>query len=149
VRFGNKKPRGGRNNPYTGMLRRIEVHRDNDVPLVLATNDLKSAALTIAERYKSRWQIELFFKWIKQHLKIRRFMGRSQTAVSIQLLTALIAYLLVALHAKATGLKASLWMVVSELRSTLFQRVDTELHRHRCWRERQKELAVRQGQLAL
>lgn len=147
VSFGNKKPGGGRRNPYTSPLRRIEVARENDKPLILATNDLKSSALKIAERYKSRWQIELYFKWIKQHLKIKRFFGRSETAVRIQILTALIAYLLVALFAKANQYSGSLWMLLSELRSTLFQRKETELLRHQRWRQQRSDFMARQSDL--
>jgi len=133
--LSNKNPGGGRINPYRAALRRIEVAREDKPPLVLATNDLKSSALHIAERYKARWQIELFFKWIKQHLNIKCFLGRTQNAVRIQILTALIAYLLVVLYAKAHGIKSSLWLLLSELRATLFQRPEIELHRHRRWRQ--------------
>ena len=135
VYLSNKSPGGGRTNPYAGALRRIEVAREGKPSLVLATNDLKSSALRIAERYKARWQIELFFKWIKQHLNLKRFLGRTENAVRIQILTALIAYLLVRLYAQAHGIKSSLWLLLSELRATLFQRPATELHRHRRWRE--------------
>lgn len=135
VCFGNKHPGGGRKNPYTGALRRIEVAREGKPALVLATNDLKSAALKIADRYKQRWQIELFFKWIKQHLGIKRLLGRSRSAVHIQILSALIAYLLVAIYARTHGLRQSLWLVLAELRATLFQRTHSELDRHRRWRE--------------
>jgi len=135
VYLSNKNPGGRRTNPYSGVLRRIEVARKDKPALVLATNDLKSSALRIAERYKERWQIELFFKWIKQHLKIKRFLGRTQNAVRIQILTALIAYLLVRLHAQAHGIKTSLWLWLSELSATLFQRPEIELHRHRRWRK--------------
>jgi putative transposase len=135
VYLANRYPGGGRLNPYRLPLRRIEVVRENKDPLVLVTNDFKSAALRIAEHYKARWQIELFFKWIKQHLKIKRFLGRSENAVRIQILSALIAYLLVLLEAKAQRTSLSLWMYFSELRSTLFQRPQTELHRHRRWRK--------------
>jgi putative transposase len=147
VQFANQHPRAGRKNPYTRPLRRIEVAREGKSPLVLATNDLRSSARRIATTYRQRWQIELFFKWIKQHLRIKRFFGRSENAVRIQLLTALIAYLLVVLYAKTHGLKQTLWMVLSELRATLFQRPDTERHRHRQWRERRVEFALRQTEL--
>lgn len=135
VYLSNKHPGGGRTNPYKQALRRIEVAREGKPSLVLATNDLSSCALRIAERYKARWQVELFFKWIKQHLNIKRFLGRTQAAVRIQILTALIAYLLALLHAQAQGIKTSLWLFLSELRATLFHRPDIELHRHRRWRQ--------------
>lgn len=147
VRLANRYPGGGRRNPYQASLRRIEVARAGEAPLVLATNDLKSSALTIAQRYKERWQIELFFKWIKQHLKIKCFLGRSPAAVRIQILTALIAYLLLALHAKAHRLRQSLWMILSELRATLFQRPQIELNRHRRWRLRRHDFQSRQATL--
>lgn len=147
VRFANKHPGGARRNPYARPLRRIEVAREGKPPLILATNDLKSSALKIASDYRSRWQIELFFKWMKQHLRITRFLGHSENAVRIQMLTALIAYLLVALYAKTHGLKQSLWMVLSELRATLFQRADTECYRHRRWREQRRAFVLRQAAL--
>lgn len=135
VYLSNKNPGAGRANPYSAALRRIEVARDNQPSLVLATNDLKSPALRIAERYRARWQIELFFKWIKQHLSLRRFLGRTENAVRIQILTALIAYLLTLLYAQTHAVKTSLWLLLSELRATLFQRPQLELHRHRRWRQ--------------
>ena len=134
VRFTNPTPRGGKRNTYTQPLRRIVVPRDDHPqPLVLATNDLVSPATTIARLYKDRWQIELFFKWIKQHLKIKRFLGRSENAVRLQILCALIAYVLLALYRKAHGMTQSLWSVLAEFRSTLFQRPSIEhaLHRKR------------------
>lgn len=147
VRFANKHPGAGRKNHYAKRLRRIEVAREGKSPLVLATNDLKSSALRIATQYRGRWQVELFFKWIKQHLHIKRFFGRSENAVRIQILTALIAYLLVALYAKTNGLKQTLWIVLSELRATLFQRPDAERYRHRRWREQRQEFSLRQTEL--
>lgn len=147
VLLSNKNPGAGRHNPYATALRRIEVAREHAPPLVLATNDLKSPARRIAERYKARWQIELFFKWIKQHLRIKRFLGRSENAVRIQILTALIAYLLLALLAKAKRLKGSLWHILSELTSTLFQRPHLDLDRHRRWRLQQSFIAARQPDL--
>lgn len=146
VSFANKYPGGKRRNPYTKKLRRIEVSRapQNQPPLVLATNDLKSSALRIAERYKARWQIELFFKWMKQHLRIKRFVGTTYSAVRIQIYTALIAYLLVALYAKMHSIKQSLWLLVAELSSTLFQRPEAEWSRHRRWRERRSDFESRQ-----
>lgn len=139
VRFSNRRPRGGRHNHYKKPLRRITVARSaKEEPLMLATNDLTSPAETIAQRYKDRWHIELFFKWIKQHLKLRKWLGRSENAVCIQILTALIAYLLVALYKAAHGLKESLWIILATLRASLFQRADAEREigrRRRCERE--------------
>jgi hypothetical protein len=83
-----------RKNPYDKVLREIVVARPDGEPLRLVSNDLKSPAADIAGLYKSRWQIELFFKWIKQNLKIKRFLGTSENAVRLQIITALIAYLL-------------------------------------------------------
>lgn len=141
VRLVNRYPGGKRRNPYQAPLRRIEVAREGKAPLVLATNDMKSAALTIAQCYRSRWQVELFFKWVKQHLRIKRFLGRSETAVRTQVLTALITYLLVGLYAKAQQVTDNLWLLLSELRATLFQRPELELERHRRWREGRTRLA--------
>ena len=79
-------------------LRRITFIRSEDQKqLVFITNDLKRSAVDIAALYKQRWQIELFFKWIKQNLKVKRFIGRSENAVIIQILIAMIAYLLLRL----------------------------------------------------
>jgi putative transposase len=148
VVFSNKNPGAGRRNPYRKALRRIEVAREGKPPLVLATNDLRSSAQRIADHYRARWQIELFFKWIKQHLRIKRFLGRSETAVRIQILSALIAYLLVALHANAQKLhNTTLWMHLAELQATLFQRPDFERQRHREWRERRREFQLAQPDL--
>lgn len=148
VSFANRHPRGGRKNHYHQPLRRISVARDgHDRPLVLATNDLDSPARLIAERYKQRWAIELFFKWIKQHLRIKRFLGRSENAVRIQILTALIAYLLLALYRHVQRYSGSLWTLLAEVRATLFQRpgIETALYRRR--RDAQAELTSRQGGL--
>ncbi|MBT3724646.1 MAG: IS4 family transposase [Gammaproteobacteria bacterium] len=79
-------------------LRRITFRRAEDQKLlVFISNDLKCSAAEIASLYKQRWQIELFFKWIKQNLKIKKFLGRSENAVHIQVLTAMISYLLLKL----------------------------------------------------
>ena len=79
-------------------LRRITFRRAEDQKLlVFISNDLDRSAAEIASLYKQRWQIELFFKWIKQNLKVKRFLGRSENAVHIQVLTAMISYLLIKL----------------------------------------------------
>jgi IS4 transposase len=150
VKFNNQHPRAGRKNPYTNALRRIVVARqDHATPLVLATNDMTSPALVIAENYKSRWQIELYFKWMKQHLKIKRFLGRSENAVRVQILTALISYLLLRLYQQSHGVTTSLWQLLSMVRGHLFQRVETE-HEVRKRREQQaQKWAILQGALFL
>jgi putative transposase len=131
VRFTHRHQGGGRRNRYESALRRIEVAREGKAPLVLATNDLKSSAATIAQLYKDRWQIELFFKWIKQHLNIKRFCGHSENAVRIQILIALIAYLLLVLYKQATG-------------ATLFQRPSLEAQRYHRRRRSQRSFAALQ-----
>ncbi len=95
LKVGHKKPRGGATNPlYDTKLREIVVEREDKEPLHLVTNDHTRTAKQIAALYKQRWEIELFFKWIKQNLKIKSFMGHSQNAVRIQIYVALIAFML-------------------------------------------------------
>ena len=148
VEFAHRRARAGKLNAYTQPLRRVIVHRaDHATPLVLATNDMHSSAERIAQLYKERWQIELFFKWIKQHLRLKCFLGRSANAVRIQLLCALIAYLLLALYRARQGLRESLWMVLAQLRATLFQRPATELTAWRRRRQRQTAFAALQPSL--
>lgn len=148
VHFANKHPRGGRTNHYTQPLRRVTVARPgHDSPLVLATNDLNSPARVIAQRYRERWQIELFFKWIKQHLRIKTFLGRSENAVRLQILTALITYLLLALYRKTENFTGSLWALLSEVRATLFQRPTIEAQQYRRRQAALSEFASRQGGL--
>lgn len=81
-------------------MRRVRLKRDDGAAITLITNDLNRAAVEIAALYKLRWQIELLFRWIKQHLKIRRFLGRSPNAVHLQLVAAMIAYLLLRIAAR-------------------------------------------------
>ncbi len=91
----------GRKNPFTDPVREIRVRTDNGKVLRIFCNDLDMPAEKIADLYKRRWDIELFFRWIKQNLKIRHCLGNSENAVRIQVAVALITYLL--LHmAKAT-----------------------------------------------
>jgi IS4 transposase len=95
VKIGHKQPRGGATNPlYDTELREVIVTRDGKDPLHLVTNDHQRTAQEIADLYKERWQIELFFKWIKQNLKIKSFFGRSENAVRIQIYAAMIAFCL-------------------------------------------------------
>lgn len=83
-----------RSNPMADPVREIEVRISTGKTIRILTNDLDAPAGEIADLYKQRWQIELFFKWIKQNLKIRHFLGTSENAVRIQVFVALIAYLL-------------------------------------------------------
>lgn len=137
IRLANKSNRGGHKNPCTRLLRRIEVARPNEDNLVLVSNDLSASAQEIADLYRQRWEIELFFKWIKQHLKIKKFLGESENAVRIQLLTALIAYLLVALQKIRQRVPGTLWNFLAELRTGVFLRVEEETCRYRRRRHRQ------------
>jgi IS4 transposase len=84
-----------RRNPLSGTLRSIGVRIGSGRELVLLSNDLDSPAEAIADLYKTRWQVELFFKWLKQNLKIAHFLGTSRNAVTIQIMAALIVYLLI------------------------------------------------------
>jgi putative transposase len=83
-------------------LRRIEVLRDEDRKMIVViTNDMTRSSVEIAQAYKFRWLIELLFRWLKQHLKIRKFLGTSPNAVKLQIYAAMIAYILVRVAAKA------------------------------------------------
>jgi len=106
----NERLKASRKNPLSKPLRMIEVEIGSKRKITLISNDLDSTAETIAELYKKRWQIELFFKWVKQNLKLSHFLGASRNAIIIQIMAALIAYMLVRIvqiKAKATlGLQA-------------------------------------------
>ena len=98
VKFKNKQPLKTLDEMQ---LRLVTVEVENKPkPLVIVTNDFQRSAQEIADLYKQRWQIELFFKWIKSRLKIKRFWGQSRNAVQFQLLSALISYLLIKLESK-------------------------------------------------
>jgi Transposase DDE domain len=86
------------------------------------TNNFTLPALTIAKIYKSRWQVELFFKWIKQHLRIKAFYGTSENAVKTQIWIAVSVYVLVAIVRKRLGLDASLYQILQILSLTLFEK---------------------------
>jgi hypothetical protein len=114
-------------NSYDKPLRRIVVLRpDKPMTLVLATNDLDAKASDIAQHYKERWAIELFFKWLKQHLKIKSFFGRSANAVHYQIVIALISHLLIALYRQTHRLSCTLWETLSPIRANLFEPAVTE-----------------------
>jgi IS4 transposase len=86
-------------------LRRIQVKRDKGGRITLITNDLARSAVEIAQLYKTRWQIELLFRWIKQHLRIRKFLGKNRNAIWLQVLAAMIAYLLLRIAARVHCVK--------------------------------------------
>jgi len=108
---------------YPERLRRI-VYRDpeRDKRLVFLTNHLSLPALTVCGLYKSRWQVELFFKWIKQHLRIKRFFGTSENAVKTQVWTAVAVYVLVAILRKQLNLGLSLHSMLQILSVTPFEK---------------------------
>lgn len=87
------------------------------------TNQFALSALTICALYKSRWQVELFFKWIKQHLRIKRFYGTSENAVKTQIWIAVSVYVLVAIVKKRLNLDASLYTLLQILSVTLFEKM--------------------------
>lgn len=85
------------NEYYGKTLKKVHVKRENKEDLILITNDLKRSDEEIADLYKKRWQIELFFKWIKQNLKIKKFLGRSENAIKTQICIAMITFVLLRL----------------------------------------------------
>lgn len=106
---------------YPDRLRRVSFYdEENKKLLVFITNNFTLPALTIAELYKARWQIELFFKWIKQHLKIQAFFGTSANAVKTQIWIAISAYALVAIIKKKIKIELSLYNVLEVLSCSLF-----------------------------
>jgi len=108
---------------YPVWLRRISFHDASmDKRLVFVTNDFTQPALTIAQLYKARWQIELFFKWIKQHLRIKAFYGTSLNAVKTQVWIAVSTYVLVAILKKRLVLDQSLYTILQVLSLTLFEK---------------------------
>ena len=91
----NKHPRGRTTNRYANIpLRKVVVEREGKAPLILVTNNFSRSDTEIAELYKQRWQIELFFKWIKQNLKIKKFLGKSENAIRTQICIAMISFVL-------------------------------------------------------
>jgi hypothetical protein len=108
---------------YPDPLRKVSyVDAETDQRLVFLTNNFILPALTIAQIYKQRWQVELFFKWIKQHLRIKAFYGTSYNAVKTQIWIAVSVYVLVAIIRKRLGLKASLYQILQILSVTLFEK---------------------------
>jgi putative transposase len=98
VRLKNRCPRAGKQNLYQRCLRRVVVERENKAPLLLVSNLLDLPAQAIADLYRERWEVELFFKWVKQNLRIKHFIGHSENAVKLQIAVALIAYILLGIY---------------------------------------------------
>jgi len=109
---------------YPEKLRRVKYFdAEREKYLVFLTNNFVLPALTIAKLYKCRWQIELFFKWIKQHLRIKAFYGTSENAVKTQIWIAVSTYILVAIIRKRLHLEQSLYTILQILSVTLFEKV--------------------------
>lgn len=109
---------------YPDKLRRIKYYdSDNDLRLVFLTNQLNLSAKTIADLYQSRWQIELFFKWIKQHLRIKSFYGTSENAVKTQIWIAITVYVLVAIIKKRMNIERSLYTILQILSVSIFEKM--------------------------
>lgn len=116
-----------RRNPLQHPVREIGVRLDDGKSLRILSNDLDAPAAEIAALYKRRWAIELFFRWVKQTLRIKHFLGRSENAVRIQIAVALIAYLLIKLAKEATCISNSSLAFARLLRANLMQRRDISL----------------------
>lgn len=108
---------------YPESLRRIKYRDPDGRVLVFLTNDFSLPALTVAEIYKGRWQIELFFKWIKQHLRIKVFYGTSANAVKTQIWIAVCVYLLVAITKKRLKIEQSLYTILQILSVSVFEKM--------------------------
>ena len=108
---------------YPDKLRRIRYYdSETDKRLVFLTNNFSLPALTIAQLYKARWQVELFFKWIKQHLRIKAFYGTSENAVKTQIWIAIATYVLIAIIKKQLNLKVSLYTFLQIISVTVFEK---------------------------
>jgi hypothetical protein len=108
---------------YPDKLRRVRYYDvETDKTLVFLTNNFLLPAITIAQLYKQRWQVELFFKWIKQHLRIKSFFGTSETAVKTQIWIAISVYLIVAIIKKRLNIQESLYTILQVLSVSLFER---------------------------
>ena len=109
---------------YPQHLRRITFYdAEHDKHLVFLTNNFDLPALTITQLYRCRWQVELFFKWIKQHLRIKKFYGTTENAVKTQIWIAISVYVLVAIVKKRLKIEASLYTILQILSLTLFEKI--------------------------
>jgi hypothetical protein len=124
----NRRLKGTRHNPYQKPVREVTVRIDTGKILRLVTNDLTSPATEIAALYKTRWQIELFFKWIKQNLRIKAFYGTTLNAVRIQIAIAMIAYLLIRTANGATT--QGMQTLMKLIRANLMHRKPVHILKH-------------------
>ena len=117
-----KEPKSVEN--YPEVLRRVRYHDpDSGKQLTFLTNERTLPPLTIAQLYRQRWQVELFFKWIKQHLRIKAFYGTSPNAVHTQIWIAISTYVLVAIVRRRLGLDRDLYTLLQILSISLFEKV--------------------------
>ena len=113
---------------FPDLLRRVTFYaQDIDKRFVFLTNNFTIPSPTVAAIYHQRWQIELFFKWIKQHLRIKRFLGTSPNAVKTQIWTAMATYALIAILKKRLGLQHSPYTILQILSTTLFEKTPVQL----------------------
>jgi len=110
---------------YPEKLRRIKYYDvETDKLFVFITNNFTLPSLVIAQLYKYRWQVELFFKWIKQHLRIKTFFGTSENAVKTQVWIAVSVYVLIAIIKKQSKIEKSLYTILQILSITVFEKLD-------------------------
>ena len=115
----------GINKDYPSQIRLVECYNfETDEQILLFTNNLELDATIIAELYRKRWQIELFFKWIKQHLHIKKFYSFSENGVKVQIWITLCTYILIAKIKKMLNLKYSLYTIIKVLESNIFEKID-------------------------
>jgi IS4 transposase len=108
---------------YPALLRRIKFYdREKDKTFIFLTNNFEIDATTIAGLYKERWKIELFFRWIKQHLKIKSFYGTSENAIHCQIWIAICTYLLVAIAKKKLKIGQSLYSFLQVISISIFDK---------------------------
>jgi hypothetical protein len=109
---------------YPEKLRRVKYYdAETDLTFVFLTNNFNLPALIVADLYRSRWQVELFFKWIKQHLRIKSFYGTSENAVKTQIWIAISVYVIVAILKKQLHLPYSLYTILQVLSISVFERI--------------------------
>ena len=119
----NKRLAKTRKNPYRKRLREVKVKDEYGNILRLVTNDFSSSSETISKLYKARWNIELFFKWIKQNLKIKKFYSYSKNGIKVQILIAMIAYLLLKLMKNNISIKQNFVHFVTICKNNLMKKI--------------------------